>query len=85
LKKNLSANIEPSTNQDLNQSPKFNFYCAANMKYLQICLKTPVDSLIKKLTRTLMGPGATNVARMRLVVAQVHALNQKILILADSG
>ena len=42
------------------------------MKYSQACLlKKQVDVAIKKLTRTVMGPGATNVALSRLMVAYV--------------
>jgi len=44
------------------------------MKYLQACLlKKQVDSLIKKLTRNLMGENLTDAARMRLAVVHVSA------------
>ena len=42
------------------------------MKYSQACLlKKQVDMAIKKLTRTVTGPGATDVAWMRLEVTYV--------------
>jgi len=45
------------------------------MKYLQACLlKKQVDVSIKNLTKTVVGPGATNAGRIRLAVAHVSVV-----------
>src|SRR5882724_5269372 len=42
------------------------------MKYPQACiLKKQVGTSIQKLTTTVMGPGVTNVVRMRLAIVHV--------------
>ena len=42
------------------------------MKYSQACLlKKQVDATIKKLTKTIMGPGVTEATRIRLAIVHV--------------
>src|SRR5882724_5033328 len=63
-------NHHPLQQKDLPNPPKTR--PIDTMKYSQACLlKKQVDTAIKKLTRTITGPGATNVAWMRLEVAYV--------------
>ena len=55
------------------------------MKYSQACLlKKQVDVSIKKLTKTVVGLGGTDVARTRLVVTHVSAIHfTRLCIKAD--
>src|SRR5882724_11673456 len=63
-------NHHPLRQKNLLNHPKQNK--TDTMKYSQACLlKKQVDAAIKKLTRTITGPGATDAAQMRLEAAYV--------------